>query len=78
MQNETFRYYLDENGISQPTAKAGDSIVLAVGPEGGFHPEEITLMEKYGFKAMSLGKRRLRSETAAALSVAMTVIPTEA
>lgn len=37
---------------------------LAVGPEGGFHSDEIIAIKKHGIPLVSLGPRRLRSETA--------------
>lgn len=40
-----------------------DAIVL-VGPEGDFSQEEITESFSYGFQPVSLGKNRLRTETA--------------
>jgi 16S rRNA (uracil1498-N3)-methyltransferase len=40
------------------------NVILLIGPEGGFTPEEIALAMKAGFKAVSLGKRILRTETA--------------
>jgi 16S rRNA (uracil1498-N3)-methyltransferase len=48
------------------------SILLVVGPEGGFAPEEIALASAEGFHLVTLGKRILRTETAAlaAISVA--------
>jgi 16S rRNA (uracil1498-N3)-methyltransferase len=39
-------------------------VILLIGPEGGFTPEEIELAMKAGFQAVSLGKRILRTETA--------------
>lgn len=42
-----------------------ESVCLAIGPEGGFNPEEVDLFQEYGFHAVSLGKSRLRTETAA-------------
>ena len=39
-------------------------VILLIGPEGGFTPEEIELAIKAGFQAVSLGKRILRTETA--------------
>ena len=39
-------------------------LILLIGPEGGFTPEEIGLAMKAGFRAVSLGKRILRTETA--------------
>lgn len=38
--------------------------ILLVGPEGGFIPYEIDLLEKNGCQAKSIGKRILRTETA--------------
>ena len=36
-----------------------------IGPEGGFSDQEIELAKKYSIKQVTLGKSRLRSETAA-------------
>jgi 16S rRNA (uracil1498-N3)-methyltransferase len=43
---------------------------ICIGPEGDFRPEEITLAHEKGFKALSLGNSRLRTETAALVAVA--------
>lgn len=43
----------------------GESVSVFVGPEGGFDSEEIQYLNKIGFENISLGKRVLRSETAA-------------
>lgn len=48
------------------------SIALVVGPEGKFTEEEVEKTKKRGFVCVSLGKRRLRAETAAIVSVAYT------
>jgi 16S rRNA (uracil1498-N3)-methyltransferase len=40
-------------------------VSLLIGPEGGFTPEEIEIAVKSGFSILSLGERKLRSETAA-------------
>ena len=47
------------------------SLLLVIGPEGGFSPEEVSEAERHGFKAVRLGRRILRTETAAiaALSI---------
>ncbi|MDR1891544.1 MAG: 16S rRNA (uracil(1498)-N(3))-methyltransferase [Oscillospiraceae bacterium] len=46
---------------------------IIIGPEGGFSPEEAELVQQNGAKAVTLGKRILRAETAplAALAVIM-------
>lgn len=56
--------------------KPGESISLLIGPEGGFTQGEIDKMNKLGFINISLGKRILRSETAAisALSIAAFIL----
>ncbi|KAG5463673.1 MAG: Alpha/beta knot methyltransferase [Olpidium bornovanus] len=38
--------------------------VLAIGPEGGWVPEEVAFLRSIGFRCVSLGKRILRTETA--------------
>jgi 16S rRNA (uracil1498-N3)-methyltransferase len=38
---------------------------LLIGPEGDFHPEEVELAASQGFKMISMGHYRLRTETAA-------------
>ncbi|MBO4485325.1 MAG: 16S rRNA (uracil(1498)-N(3))-methyltransferase [Lachnospiraceae bacterium] len=45
--------------------KKGDKVAVFIGPEGGFAPEEVTLAEQSGAKVISLGRRILRTETAA-------------
>ncbi|MDQ3775890.1 MAG: 16S rRNA (uracil(1498)-N(3))-methyltransferase [Pseudomonadota bacterium] len=41
------------------------SITLLIGPEGGFAAEEATAAERAGYRALRLGPRVLRTETAA-------------
>ncbi len=48
------------------------SIEVAVGPEGGWAPEEAEEFEANGWKAVSLGSRILRAETAAIAALAVT------
>ncbi len=45
--------------------KPGEDIVVLIGPEGDFSNDEIKLALQQGYKAVSLGKNRLRTETAA-------------
>ena len=43
----------------------GENALILIGPEGDFSPEEIQCALENGFEAISLGKSRLRTETAA-------------
>ncbi len=49
----------------------GRRVMLLVGPEGGFAPEELRAAEHAGFLPMSLGARILRTETAGPAALAM-------
>jgi 16S rRNA (uracil1498-N3)-methyltransferase len=44
-------------------AQVQNKISLAIGPEGGFIPYEINLLETCGFTAVNLGARIMRVET---------------
>jgi len=54
----------DRNGESRIPSGAR-SVIYIVGPEGGFDKSEINLFTHHGARLLSLGSRRLRSETAA-------------
>lgn len=63
---QRFICYVDES-IPQhliQQAKPGESYLVLVGPEGDFSPGEIKDAVSQGFKPCSLGKSRLRTETA--------------
>jgi len=45
--------------------KPGTPVLVLIGPEGDFSPEEVALALENGFVAVSLGNTRLRTETAA-------------
>jgi len=45
--------------------------IILIGPEGDFSLEEVALAKEKGFKALSLGAARLRTETAAMKAVAL-------
>jgi 16S rRNA (uracil1498-N3)-methyltransferase len=47
------------------------SVAVLVGPEGGLTAQEVARGEGYGFRAVGLGKRLLRTETAAVVAVAL-------
>lgn len=61
-----------EEGEKNPLAKivsAGQRVLVLIGPEGDFSPEEIKLAMDSGFTPVSLGETRLRTETAAFYAV---------
>ncbi|MBR6774279.1 MAG: 16S rRNA (uracil(1498)-N(3))-methyltransferase [Bacteroidales bacterium] len=45
--------------------KKGENALVLIGPEGDFSKEEVVLAKENGFVPVSLGKARLRTETAA-------------
>ena len=47
----------------------GDAVLILIGPEGDFSPEEVALARQNGFRELSLGTSRLRTETAALAAV---------
>lgn len=49
----------------------GNNALILIGPEGDFHEEEIELAKKSGFIPVSLGKSRLRTETAGLMACAV-------
>lgn len=53
----------DKENLLKSISNLENSIVL-IGPEGDFSSKEIQLAKDLGFKAVSLGEKRLRTETA--------------
>lgn len=48
-----------------------EPVALAIGPEGGWTPEEITLFATHNWTSVTLGPRILRAETAAIAAIAI-------
>ena len=46
-------------------------VILFIGPEGGYEPDEILAAESWGAVPVSLGRRILRTETAAVVGAAL-------
>jgi 16S rRNA (uracil1498-N3)-methyltransferase len=57
-----------------PPFEESSSVLIVVGPEGGFSDPEIDDCLKRGFLPLFLGERRLRSETAAIVAMALTIL----
>lgn len=44
--------------------KPGHDVIVMIGPEGDFSPKEVEMAVEKGFKPVTLGNKRLRTETA--------------
>lgn len=55
-------------GVLPDAVRSG--VVVAVGPEGGFDADEVKAAAANGWRAITLGRRSLRVETAAAVAAA--------
>ncbi len=70
--DEVYRYYADydyimaheETSLVNRTGTLANDCVLLVGPEGGFSERELTLNKDNAGEFISLGRNRLRAETA--------------
>lgn len=70
---QKFIAYVDEDQKHHlmDLADPGKKYLILIGPEGDFDPKEIQLAFQSGFQAVSLGKSRLRTETAGLSAVQM-------
>lgn len=62
-----YEHSLLENGVDRSIDS--NHLSITIGPEGGFDKEEIGILIKNNWQVESLGKRKLRAETAAIISV---------
>jgi 16S rRNA (uracil1498-N3)-methyltransferase len=62
-----------ENSIASPHTGEPSNIThtLAIGPEGGWTPEEMALFLQHDWQSVTLGPRILRAETAAIAAIAI-------
>lgn len=51
--------------------RSGEAAMIFIGPEGDFSPEEVALALENGFEEITLGRQRLRTETAALVGAVM-------
>ncbi|HYH47250.1 MAG TPA: RsmE family RNA methyltransferase, partial [Thermoanaerobaculia bacterium] len=61
----------DAGEPGEPAAPAA----LLIGPEGGWSPEERSELAAAGWRAVGLGPRVLRAETAAVVAAALLLLP---
>lgn len=59
------------------TGAGTSSIGIFIGPEGGFTPEEVAMVEEIGGQQISLGHRILRTETAGMVVLALLMFEME-
>lgn len=57
--------------------KGAKSVIIFIGPEQGFTPEEVELAKSNGFQIVSLGKRIIRAVNAGAVLMGMIVYALE-
>ena len=69
-QNLSLTAAIDAVNNSQP-ATGNLQLALAIGPEGGWTPEEMSLFTTHTWTAVTLGPRILRAETAAIAAIAI-------
>ena len=65
--------YCDENTERrqfEACYRPSEDVVVLIGPEGDFSPEEVKMAIENGFVPVTFGNSRLRTETAALYAVA--------
>jgi 16S rRNA (uracil1498-N3)-methyltransferase len=72
--SQQFIAYVDENHQKElkHAIVPGKDVLILIGPEGDFSPDEISEALSHGYEPVGLGKSRLRTETAG-LAACMTV-----
>jgi 16S rRNA (uracil1498-N3)-methyltransferase len=64
-ENRYFGWCEGEHAPLMNVHTSGRDAIVVIGPEGDLAPAEAALLREHGFKAVSLGSARLRTETAA-------------
>ncbi len=75
-ENDTAQRFIahclpEEKTHLQTAMRPGLDTLLLIGPEGDFSPEEISLALEKGYKPVSLGNTRLRTETAGVVAAVL-------
>ncbi|MFI3315151.1 MAG: 16S rRNA (uracil(1498)-N(3))-methyltransferase [Rikenellaceae bacterium] len=63
-----------EKVLLRDEIEKGANILVLIGPEGDFSPQEVAMCRENGFVEVSLGESRLRSETAGVFAATLTNI----
>jgi 16S rRNA (uracil1498-N3)-methyltransferase len=69
------RYIAHTADTNTPSFVAEQPLLAAVGPEGGWAPDEVAIALEHGWQPLSLGPRILRVETAAIAIAALAASP---
>ena len=59
-----------EHRLAAMDLQGADTVVVAIGPEGGWSPRDRQVLESAGFSGLRLGPRVLRTETAGLAAIA--------
>lgn len=73
LPDDALRLLLDpeaSQGTTRLSLRGDDSVILAIGPEGGWSPRDREVLRGAGFSGMRLGPRILRTETAGLAAIA--------
>jgi len=70
-QEKYIAFSSDSNLKLKNSLKKDIKTIVLIGPEGGFTEKELNLALQYGFIAVSLGKNRLRTETAGVFATSL-------
>jgi 16S rRNA (uracil1498-N3)-methyltransferase len=70
-QATTLSEALQASDRAAATEALRQEVALAIGPEGGWTPEEMTLFTQHNWQSVTLGPRILRAETAAIAAIAI-------
>jgi 16S rRNA (uracil1498-N3)-methyltransferase len=70
-QTTTLTAALQPSYRAAASEAVGQDIAIAIGPEGGWTPEEMTLFTQHHWQPVTLGPRILRAETAAIAAIAI-------
>jgi 16S rRNA (uracil1498-N3)-methyltransferase len=69
--------YDGERRLLKELHVAGEDATILIGPEGDFSPEEVKMAMEAGYKPVSLGNSRLRTETAALVACHVLMLKNE-
>lgn len=68
---QKFIAHLNDFSMPVQNKNIGKEVILLIGPEGDFSPEEIRLAIENGYEPVTMGHSRLRTETAGVVGVSI-------